>query len=93
MQARAHAAPGGPDVELLRLLGSTALQTRLDSIVGPKTLILTPNLAGPFGLVTEVGLLKVRALPLLPPPRSDETLTVSLRARQNNHAVTKMFWF
>ncbi|BGP38432.1 Vacuolar protein-sorting-associated protein 33 [Rhodotorula kratochvilovae] len=58
MQAQAPAITGGLDVELLRLLGSTALQTRLDSIVGPKTLILTPNLAGPLGLVTEVGLLK-----------------------------------
>ncbi|GAA6049807.1 hypothetical protein JCM3770_002171 [Rhodotorula araucariae] len=58
MQARPSVAPGGLDVELLRLLGSTALQTRLDSIVGPKTLILTPSLAGPLGLVTEVGLLK-----------------------------------
>ncbi|GAA5892892.1 hypothetical protein JCM8208_004118 [Rhodotorula glutinis] len=58
MQARAPAAPPGLDVELLRLLGSTALQSRLDAIVGPKTLILTPNLAGPLGLVTEVGLLK-----------------------------------
>ncbi|GAA5891327.1 hypothetical protein JCM6882_004658 [Rhodosporidiobolus microsporus] len=49
---------GGIDVDLLRLVGSTALQTKLDTIVGPKTLILTPGLAGPLGLVTEVGLLK-----------------------------------
>ncbi|GAA5979504.1 hypothetical protein JCM11641_005416 [Rhodosporidiobolus odoratus] len=50
--------PGGIDVDLLRLVGSTALQTKLDTIVGPKTLVLTPGLAGPLGLVTEVGLLK-----------------------------------
>ncbi|KWU44122.1 putative ATP binding protein [Rhodotorula sp. JG-1b] len=49
---------GGIDSELLRLISSTALQTKLDTIVGPKTLILTPSLAGPLGLVTEVGLLK-----------------------------------
>ncbi|GAA5821189.1 hypothetical protein JCM11251_004506 [Rhodosporidiobolus azoricus] len=49
---------GGIDVDLLRLVGSTTLQTKLDTIVGPKTLILTPGLAGPLGLVTEVGLLK-----------------------------------
>ncbi|TNY17677.1 putative ATP binding protein [Rhodotorula diobovata] len=58
MQARPPAAPEGVDVELLRLLGSTALQSRLDAIVGPKTLILTPSLAGPLGLLTDVGLLK-----------------------------------
>jgi hypothetical protein len=55
------AMQGGIDSELLRLISSTALQTKLDTIVGPKTLILTPSLAGPLGLVTEVGLLKVRA--------------------------------
>lgn len=52
--------PSGVDSELLRLISSTALQNKLDTIVGPKTLILTPSLAGPLGLVTEVGLLKVR---------------------------------
>ncbi|GAA6044684.1 hypothetical protein JCM8097_000001 [Rhodosporidiobolus ruineniae] len=51
--------PGqGIDVDLLRLVASTALQKQLDTIVGPKTLVLTPGLAGPLGLVTEVGLLK-----------------------------------
>ncbi|POY72706.1 hypothetical protein BMF94_4536 [Rhodotorula taiwanensis] len=50
--------PSGVDSELLRLISSTALQNKLDTIVGPKTLILTPSLAGPLGLVTEVGLLK-----------------------------------
>ncbi|GAA5862630.1 hypothetical protein JCM3774_001084 [Rhodotorula dairenensis] len=51
-------AQGSIDSELLRLISSTALQNKLDTIVGPKTLILTPSLAGPLGLVTEVGLLK-----------------------------------
>lgn len=104
MQARPPAAPPGLDVELLRLLGSTALQSRLDAIVGPKTLILTPNLAGPLGLVTEVGLLKVREpapphLPLLL-VLSPTSIRTSRRgpwltcrpSLQNNHAVTKMFW-
>ncbi|TKA57381.1 hypothetical protein B0A53_00610 [Rhodotorula sp. CCFEE 5036] len=73
------AMQGGIDSELLRLISSTALQTKLDTIVGPKTLILTPSLAGPLGLVTEVGLLKVRA-------------AVTVEGGRNNHAVTKMFW-
>ena len=47
------------DTELFQLVASSALQGLLDRIVGPKTLILTPSLAGPLGLVTEVGLLKV----------------------------------
>ncbi|GAA5837209.1 hypothetical protein JCM3766R1_002160 [Sporobolomyces carnicolor] len=46
------------DTELFQLVASSALQGLLDRIVGPKTLILTPSLAGPLGLVTEVGLLK-----------------------------------
>ncbi|KAJ8295842.1 Vacuolar protein sorting-associated protein 33A [Rhodotorula toruloides] len=60
MQARGPAQPQSAaiDTDLLRLVGSTALQQKLDTIVGPKTLILTPSLAGPLGLVTEVGLLK-----------------------------------
>ncbi|GAA6000399.1 hypothetical protein JCM10207_007996 [Rhodosporidiobolus poonsookiae] len=48
----------GIDVDLLRLVASTSLQKQLDAIVGPKTLVLSPGLAGPLGLVTEVGLLK-----------------------------------
>jgi len=48
------------DIQLFQLVASSALQGLLDRIVGPKTLILTPSLAGPLGLVTEVGLLKVR---------------------------------
>ncbi|GAA5998387.1 tethering complex ATP-binding subunit VPS33 [Rhodotorula paludigena] len=55
MQAQAK---GAVDVDLLRLVGSTSLQNQLEGIVGPKTLVLTPSLAGPLGLVTEVGLLK-----------------------------------
>ncbi|GAA5905682.1 tethering complex ATP-binding subunit VPS33 [Sporobolomyces salmoneus] len=46
------------DTQLFQLVASSALQGLLDRIVGPKTLILTPSLAGPLGLVTEVGLLK-----------------------------------
>lgn len=78
MQARGPAQPQSAaiDTDLLRLVGSTALQQKLDTIVGPKTLILTPSLAGPLGLVTEVGLLKVRSL--APPPRR-ATLTSSRR--------------
>lgn len=47
------------DTDLFRLVSSSALQALLDKIIGPKTLVLAPNLAGPLGLVTEVGLLKV----------------------------------
>ena len=39
-------------------MSSSALQALLDKIIGPKTLVLAPNLAGPLGLITEVGLLK-----------------------------------
>ena len=47
------------DTDLFRLVSSSALQGLLDKIIGPKTLVLDPTLAGPLGLVTEVGLLKV----------------------------------
>ncbi|ORY82401.1 putative ATP binding protein [Leucosporidium creatinivorum] len=47
-----------PDATLFQLVSSSALQGLLDKIVGPKTLVLSPSLAGPLGLVTEVGLLK-----------------------------------
>lgn len=50
------------DTDLFRLVSSSALQALLDKIIGPKTLVLAPNLAGPLGLVTEVGLLKVSFL-------------------------------
>lgn len=50
---------GGPDATLFQLVSSQALQSLLDRIVGPKTLVLSPSLAGPLGLITEVGLLKV----------------------------------
>lgn len=52
-------APGALDSDLFRLVSSQALQRLLQNIVGPKTLVLAPSLAGPLGLVTEVGLLKV----------------------------------
>lgn len=43
------------------MVASTALQRKLDAMGGgAKTLVLAPGLAGPLGLVTEVGLLKVR---------------------------------
>lgn len=51
--------PGALDCDLFRLVSSQALQRLLQNIVGPKTLVLAPSLAGPLGLVTEVGLLKV----------------------------------
>lgn len=49
----------GLDTQLFQLVSSSSLQRLLERIVGPKTLVLSPNLAGPLGLVTEVGLLKV----------------------------------
>lgn len=52
------------DVDLFRLVSSSALQGLLDKIIGPKTLVLAANLAGPLGLVTEVGVLKVSVLPI-----------------------------
>lgn len=47
------------DASLFQLVSSQALQSLLDRIVGPKTLVLSSSLAGPLGLITEVGLLKV----------------------------------
>ena len=61
------AAAGEPDVDLFRLVSSQALQRLLQNIVGPKTLVLQPSLAGPLGLVTEVGLLKVSTQSPSPP--------------------------
>jgi hypothetical protein len=57
--------PAGPDVDLFRLLSSQLLDKALDGIVGPKTLVLAADLAGPLGLVTEVGALKVHSFLLL----------------------------
>lgn len=50
------------DVDLFRLVSCTALQSILDKIIGSKTLVLDETLAGPLGLITQVGLLKVRNL-------------------------------
>ena len=66
----APTASGEPEVDLFRLVSSQALQRLLQNIVGPKTLVLQPTLAGPLGLVTEVGLLKVSTKSDRPaPPR------------------------
>ncbi|KAI5479038.1 ATP binding protein [Pseudohyphozyma bogoriensis] len=46
------------DTDLFRLVSSSALQALLDKIIGPKTLVLAANLAGPLGLVTQVNSLK-----------------------------------
>ncbi|KIK30043.1 hypothetical protein PISMIDRAFT_382286 [Pisolithus microcarpus 441] len=48
----------GLDVEILRESAKKALINALNSVVGAKTLVLDPTLAGPLGLVTEVALLK-----------------------------------
>lgn len=61
------------DTDLFRLVSSSALQSQLDAVIGPKTLVLDPTLAGPLGLVTEVGLLKVR-------PRALDPLTLRITA-------------
>lgn len=52
---------GALDVDLFRLISSEQLQRLLDKTIGigPKTLVLSPSLAGPLGLVTDVGMLKV----------------------------------
>ncbi|SGY50537.1 BQ5605_C001g00894 [Microbotryum silenes-dioicae] len=46
------------DAHLFQLVSSSALRGLLDKIVGPKTLILEPSLAGPLGLITQVSSLK-----------------------------------
>jgi hypothetical protein len=68
--AAMQSTPGQPQqADLLRLVASTALQRKLDGMGGgAKTLVLAPGLAGPLGLVTEVGLLKVSS-----PTRLDRT--------------------
>lgn len=52
---------GALDTDLFRLISSEQLQRLLDKTIGigPKTLVLSPSLAGPLGLVTDVGMLKV----------------------------------
>ncbi|SCZ99564.1 BZ3500_MvSof-1268-A1-R1_Chr3-1g06103 [Microbotryum saponariae] len=46
------------DAHLFQLVSSSALRGLLDKIVGSKTLILEPSLAGPLGLITQVSSLK-----------------------------------
>ncbi|KZV82588.1 Sec1-like protein [Exidia glandulosa HHB12029] len=46
------------DVGVLKELAKRYLVDALNSVNGPKTLVLDPSLAGPLGLVTEVALLK-----------------------------------
>lgn len=47
------------DIEVFRLISATSLQSLLDKIIGPKTLVLDSTLAGPLGLITQVSSLKV----------------------------------
>ncbi|KAM0788120.1 hypothetical protein ACM66B_001286 [Microbotryomycetes sp. NB124-2] len=47
-----------PDATLLQQVSASALTSLLDKIAGPKTLVLCASLAGPLGLVTDVGCLK-----------------------------------
>lgn len=54
------------DAGLLQQISASTLTALLDKIVGPKTLVLTPSLAGPLGLITEVGALKVGAEDMAP---------------------------
>lgn len=60
-----HVMVDEPDASLFQLVSSQALQSLLDRIVGPKTLVLSSSLAGPLGLITEVGLLKVSEADLI----------------------------
>ncbi|KAG0140954.1 hypothetical protein CROQUDRAFT_664506 [Cronartium quercuum f. sp. fusiforme G11] len=46
------------DLSVLRTYASRSLTDQLDAILGPKTVIIDPTLAGPLGLVTEVTNLK-----------------------------------
>ncbi|SCV71230.1 BQ2448_2818 [Microbotryum intermedium] len=58
-QRHPHPGPStGVDAHLFQLVSSSALRGLLDKIVGPKTLILEPSLAGPLGLITQVSSLK-----------------------------------
>lgn len=54
----AAALPGGLDVAPLRSLALGALLSALDAIAEGKTLLLDPSLAGPLGLVADVGSLR-----------------------------------
>ncbi|GAA6009557.1 hypothetical protein JCM11491_003604 [Sporobolomyces phaffii] len=80
------------DTQLFQLVASSALQGLLDRIVGPKTLILTPSLAGPLGLVTEVGLLKnnhavTKMFWLEPGPLNHAERNVVYLARPDVHSI------
>lgn len=46
------------DLSILRTYAARSLTDQLDAILGPKTIIIDPNLAGPLGLVIEVANLK-----------------------------------
>lgn len=46
------------DLSVLRTYAARSLTDQLDAILGPKTIIIDPSLAGPLGLVTEVSNLK-----------------------------------
>lgn len=72
-----HVMVDEPDASLFQLVSSQALQSLLDRIVGPKTLVLSSSLAGPLGLITEVGLLKVS--------QADFDLTREAPPVQTNH--------
>jgi hypothetical protein len=61
-------APSTVDPQVFKLVSSASLQSLLDKIIGPKTLVLDSTLAGPLGLITEVGLLKVTLPAFLLPP-------------------------
>lgn len=47
------------DTDVFRIVSSSALESILDGIAGPKTLVLQPSLGGPLGLITQVAQLKV----------------------------------
>lgn len=47
------------DTSVLKELARRSLVDALNSVNGPKTLVLDPAIAGPLGLVAEVSLMKV----------------------------------
>lgn len=47
------------DVSLFKLVTNNSLESLLDNIIGPKTLVLDSTLAGQLGLITQIKLLKV----------------------------------
>jgi hypothetical protein len=57
-----HESPSEPpplDTSVLKELARRSLVDALNSVSGPKTLVLDPAIAGPLGLVAEVSLMKV----------------------------------